>query len=347
VSTAGSFNLIDAIGQHDAGSSSSDLFPFVGGFFNDASLSTITAAGSNVSVSLANVSITFSSVNTAGTTNVAATSTAQTPPSGFSLAGLTFDITTTATYAPPVTVCFSVPAITDPTVFFNLRILHSENGVLVDRTTTLDFTAKTVCGQVSSFSPFALARPIEPQDTKRTVLGELTELRASGNLIAHDAEKLDEAIKQLTASLDQSLWIDGFRLQAKRGDKDFDEEKQTVNKLRELLQDDNTAVARTTLRQFIERIVGADKVLALTAISDAQATHVDEKQIANAQAEIAEGEADLLTANPNRYESAIDHYGKAWRDAIKLLSRFDEQKQSAKDLRRFTRNVYCFFPSAM
>ena len=98
------------------------LLPFVGGFLNDASLAAITPTGSNVNVTLANVSIDFANVTTAGTTPVTATSTAQSPPVGFSFAGLTFDINTTATFTGPITICFSVPAITDPTIFFNLVI---------------------------------------------------------------------------------------------------------------------------------------------------------------------------------------------------------------------------------
>src|SRR5262249_24295253 len=157
--------------------------------------------------------------------------------------------------------------------------LHSEGGVLIDRTLLPnDFISKTVCGQVNSISPFALARPIEPQTTKRQVLNNLTALRASPNLTQNDVAKLDDAIKQLLASLDASLWIDQFHLQPQNGDQDFDAEKVTVNKLRELLLNANSSIARTTLQQLIDAIVGADRVLALTALSDALAAHGNENE---------------------------------------------------------------------
>jgi hypothetical protein len=58
-----------------------------------------------------------------------------------------------------------VPAINDAQVFSNVRFLHGENGVLVDRTSSADFATRTVCAQVSSLSPFVLAllAPSAPQ----------------------------------------------------------------------------------------------------------------------------------------------------------------------------------------
>lgn len=58
---------------------------------------------------------------------------------------------------PPISVCFNLPAITDATVFAQLRLLHNENGVLVDRTAIQDFANKLICANVSSLSPFVLA----------------------------------------------------------------------------------------------------------------------------------------------------------------------------------------------
>src|SRR5947209_7266225 len=202
-------------------------------------------------------------VMSAGTTTATATSTAQLPPVGFSFAGLTFDIKTTATFTAPVTVCFSVPSVTDPTIFSGLKLLHSKGGVLVDRTTNSDFATKTVCGQVNSLSPFVLVQPVEPRRAKRSTLDGLIALRASPNLKRRVAEELDDVIAHLSASLDPSLWVDGFHLQQRRGERDFDEEKQAVNELRELLADEKSSLAKTTLQQFIVAITDADRVLAL------------------------------------------------------------------------------------
>lgn len=108
---------------------------------------------------------TFSTVTQGGMTTFTAISptSAGTPPSGYTLCPTcaAYAITTTATFTPPVNVCLAVPPSLDTQTFLSLALLHGENGVLVDRTTGR-FTApdgrRTVCGSVSSLSPFALAQ---------------------------------------------------------------------------------------------------------------------------------------------------------------------------------------------
>jgi len=68
-----------------------------------------------------------------------------------------YDISTTATFQPPITTCFNVSSATDAGEFSLLRVLHNENGALVDRTITKDFALKTICGNVNSLSPFVVA----------------------------------------------------------------------------------------------------------------------------------------------------------------------------------------------
>src|SRR6185436_20093607 len=74
-----------------------------------------------------------------------------------------YDISTTATYTAPVTVCLTAAAINDPTLFAGLRILHGEGGQLVDRTILApdspshDFPSRRVCARVQTLSPFVLA----------------------------------------------------------------------------------------------------------------------------------------------------------------------------------------------
>lgn len=126
-----------------------------------------TQPGSNVSVSLGTVTVTFANVQVAGHT----TATLITPqaagsmPSGAAVVGdMALEIRTTATVSGPIIVSFNVPSITTSEEFSALRVLHGENGVLVDRTILSpdqpapDFTNKVVSARVSSLSPFALAR---------------------------------------------------------------------------------------------------------------------------------------------------------------------------------------------
>ena len=122
---------------------------------------TQTPAGQNVSVQLNGVTVSFTNVTAAGTTTILPINpaTAGQLPSGYQLTGnsIAFDISTTAVVQPPISVCFNVPSVTDATIFGQLRLLHNENGTLVDRTTSQDFAAKLVCATVNSLSPFVLA----------------------------------------------------------------------------------------------------------------------------------------------------------------------------------------------
>ena len=80
-----------------------------------------------------------------------------------------YEIRTTASVSGPITLCFYASAAADPAAFAALRVLHGENAALVDRTTSHDFTTRTVCATVSSLSPFLIARSTEPTDRIRSL----------------------------------------------------------------------------------------------------------------------------------------------------------------------------------
>jgi hypothetical protein len=121
-------------------------------------------AGSNIAVQLGGTSLTFSGVTSGGTTTVTPIppNSAGTAPGGFALGNLAFEIQTTATVTPPITVCFTVPDTSAPTqtAFEALVILHNENGVFVDRTVSRNFATRQICASVNSLSPFALAHRV-------------------------------------------------------------------------------------------------------------------------------------------------------------------------------------------
>jgi hypothetical protein len=96
--------------------------------------------------------------------------TAGTLPGGYAIAGtsLAFQLNTTASVSPPIDVCFNVTTVNDETAFNNLRILHGEGGNLLDRTTTHNFSSRTLCARTTSLSPFlvtpATMNPIDGAD---------------------------------------------------------------------------------------------------------------------------------------------------------------------------------------
>jgi Tol biopolymer transport system component len=134
-----------------------------------------TPIGEKVEVGFAGTSVTFSEVETSGVTTIATLSTATAPlPSGYFAVemkgmGLTaYEIRTTADYTAPITVCFTLTNVLSEKQFSALRILHGEDGVLVDRTILSpdspapNFAAKTICARVSSLSPFVIAELLDP-----------------------------------------------------------------------------------------------------------------------------------------------------------------------------------------
>ena len=127
-----------------------------------------TGTGSNVTVSIdSNTTVSFASVSQPGSTTLTTIdpATAGPLPAGYTLAGteLAFDLSTTAVFTGPVVVTFKVASLTDQDQFLRLRVLHRENGVLIDRTILSpdspapSFGTKTVSARVTSLSPFVLA----------------------------------------------------------------------------------------------------------------------------------------------------------------------------------------------
>lgn len=103
------------------------------------------------------VTVVFDEVTTGGQTTVTA-STSPSAPANFKLGTppTYYDISTTAEYVGYITVCISF----DPSTFKNpskLKLFHYEDGGWVDCTTSR--SENTICGVVSSLSPFVICEP--------------------------------------------------------------------------------------------------------------------------------------------------------------------------------------------
>ena len=126
-----------------------------------------TPAGANVKVQSGRVSITFPTTSGANKTTTITPidpASAGTTPGGFRLGNMAYEISTTASFTPPVEVCFTVSANSYPLpqTFAPLIIFHNENGVLLPQPPTLkDFPSRTICAEVNSFSPFALGEQVD------------------------------------------------------------------------------------------------------------------------------------------------------------------------------------------
>ena len=146
-----------------------------------------------------------------------------------------------------------------------------------------------------------------------------------------DKQHLKQAIEAVQDSVDSKLWqSDGIRLVIKTGDKVFDDEKQAVQQLKNIIDDKKEPSSIvTTLQNDISTLTDVDQKLANTAISDANTVvsgltgdHAKDAQndITQAQKEMTQASDETLKGH---YEATIDHYKNAWKhaeDAVKDTS---------------------------
>jgi uncharacterized repeat protein (TIGR03803 family) len=137
-----------------------------GGTFFALEVTSVTPAGSNVEVQpvdpvtgTAPVNLTFGEIVQPGTTSVTtSTSTsAPPPPPTFNLGSTPtyFDVETTAVFAGPIQVCFNYAGVVlvDPA---RAKLLHFNGTVWEDVTTSNSVATTTICGSVTSLSPFVI-----------------------------------------------------------------------------------------------------------------------------------------------------------------------------------------------
>ena len=158
-----------------------------------------------------------------------------------------------------------------------------------------------------------VAQFLSPKTIKQNVLDDLIALRATVT-DKQDGKKLDEAIKHLTKSLEPELWVSETRLNPKHGEKVFQEEKDAIVKLLDLMKDKKSTIPVATLQGFINRLVNADRLLASGAINDAAGGDV--KKIDKANEELDKGDARVAD---NHFTDAIEHYRNAWKHALQAV----------------------------
>jgi probable HAF family extracellular repeat protein len=119
-----------------------------------------TPVGTGVTVSGNGVTLTFAKVTAAGTTTLSSDSSGNATPGGFMTAGIRYDVSTTASYLPPLDLCVTYdPAALAPGAEQNLRFLHFEAGAWANVTTSVDTVNKIICGRTQSLSPFTMVTP--------------------------------------------------------------------------------------------------------------------------------------------------------------------------------------------
>lgn len=171
--------------------------PDLGAFETGTAItSATTPTGSNVNTPLGSVSLTFLDVTTAGTTTQIPILPSGTPPGGYSFGtGFpAFQLSTTAVYTPPITICMQVPMSVPLATFNALEILHFENGAWIPLSPTGRSVATyTVCSITNTLSPFAVAENLSPTTANISI---------SGRVLTRDGRGLSNAIVYLTDASD-------------------------------------------------------------------------------------------------------------------------------------------------
>lgn len=125
-----------------------------------------------VVVDLSSATVTFPSVTAGGTTSQAGADPALLPalPSWAIFTGIAQNISTTAGYTSPVTVCLDVAALPS-SGFSEKHILHLEGSTWVNRTTARSYPQ--ICAQVPSLSPFVVVQGLAPTAASVSVAGRV------------------------------------------------------------------------------------------------------------------------------------------------------------------------------
>jgi hypothetical protein len=117
----------------------------------------------DTSTGLNPVTIIYDQITQCGVTTLTTSKTGPETPAGFQMGDppTYYNLATTATVSGPRTVCINYSGIpyTDE---FQLRLLHYEyeNETWADTTTSLDIVNNIICGESTSFSPFAITKDL-------------------------------------------------------------------------------------------------------------------------------------------------------------------------------------------
>jgi hypothetical protein len=234
-----------------------------------------------------------------------------TPPTISCLSPITVD----ATSAIGTVVTYPKPASSDTVSAVTVTCTPASGSTFPIGTTRVQCTAKDV-SQNSSYCTFTVTVR-GARDIKIDVLNQLIALRASVT-DRQDRNRLDDAIKDLTDAVNASLWIDSTHPKPKGGQQVFNKEIDVVNTLRQLIKDKQSKLNDTVLQTLTERLVQADRVLAMIALKEAIDGRGNLFKIVLSGRAFAAGEEDI---REKKYGQAIEDYREAWKYALMAMDK--------------------------
>ncbi len=139
-----------------------------------------TPSGLDVSLMGTNVKLNFDSVTSSGVTSYVAidpTMTGLGVPFDYEIQANqpAYDISTSADTSEGIEVCMQAPNLADGVDFNSLKIMHAEDGVLINRTTSRDSVRREICATVESLAPFVIAQQLTPGEQTVSVAGRVVD----------------------------------------------------------------------------------------------------------------------------------------------------------------------------
>ncbi|MDH3754948.1 MAG: glycoside hydrolase family 3 C-terminal domain-containing protein, partial [Acidimicrobiia bacterium] len=148
-----------------------------------------------------------------------------------------------------------------------------------------------------------------PRVAKEQTIAELTALLPSGD--AGDDKRIEDAVDLVVDSLEPSRWETDYSLDHGLGKRVFDSERQSVIALAKV---ENDELLSGPVDSAIRALVAADAVLAERELIEAVDAGGDASRIAAAEDEVVLAEAAEAAGD---WPKAIEHYRKAWQEAVK------------------------------
>ena len=182
-------------------------------------------------------------------------------------------------------------------------------------TTPVQATAMDACSNSASCS-FTVT-VLGAQGVKSKVLVELIVLRDQATIqqSGSDTEWWNCTIQNMICSLQTNRWLDQRHVVCgKPGAEVFDQEKNVVVCLTNLIDWGGSGIPGPTLQNLVDRLVRADRLLAIVSIQEAVLAGVSPVIISNALVYVARGDEAAIGGQASGPDpaSAIAWYKKAW-----------------------------------
>lgn len=120
-------------------------------------------------------------------------------------------------------------------------------------------------------------------------------------------QRLETVARHLDKALQIRRWHGKNHVIPNGGAAVFAQEQAAINQARALLDDRLPLEVKATLQEIVLKLVDADRILAQTALAEAE--DIDEDQAIEAAGQLADGDADR---EAGAYTRAIEHYRRAW-----------------------------------